>query len=151
MKKINNCSLLIILFSLFVGTVSWAIWQNTSGNKEFECWARLHIKNAMTSCQESSFIDVFFSFHGNGEGYFLADGSSSCLNQKPKSVGGILNFNYKKQSDYYSLKMKESNPSLSATLKVLTYKDIKLKITNLNSSDYLMTLPNETLLICTED
>lgn len=151
MKKINNYSLLIILFSLFVSTVSWATWQNTSGNKEFECWARLHIKNTVTSCQESSFIDVFFSFHGNGEGYFLADGSSSCLNQKPKSVGGILNFNYSKQGDYFSVKMKDSNPALAEIIKVLNYDQIKLKITKLNSSDYFMTLPNETLLICTED
>lgn len=151
MKKVNNYSFLIVLLTLLVGTLSWAAWQNTSVDKEFECWARLHTKNNATSCQESSFIDVFFSFHGNGEGYFLADGNSSCLNQPSKFVGGILNFNYKKQSDYYSIKMKESNPSLSAAFKVLTYNDIKLKITKLNSSDYLMTLPNETLLICTED
>lgn len=151
MKKVNNYSFQIVLFALLLGIVSWAVWQNTSVDKEFECWARLHTKNNATSCQESSFIDVFFSFHGNGEGYFLADGSSSCLNQSSKPIGGILNFNYNKQGDYYSIKMRESNPLLSANFKVLNYKDIKLKITKLNSSDYIMTLPNETLLICTED
>lgn len=151
MKRVNNYSFLIFLFALLVGTVSWGTWKNTSEDKVFECWARLHTKNNVTSCQESSFIDVFFSFHGNGNGYFLADGSASCLNEPSKSVGGILNFNYKKQGDYYSINMKETNSSLSAAFKVLTYRNIKLKITKLNSSDYVMTLPNETLLICTED
>jgi hypothetical protein len=150
-KKVNNYSFSIILLTLLVGILSWATWYNIHEDKEFECWARLHTKINAPRCQERSFIDVFFSFHGNGEGYFLADGNSSCLNQPSKSVGGILNFNYNKQGDYYSIKMRESNPSLSATFKVLTYKDIKLKITKLNSSDYIMTLPNETLLICTED
>lgn len=151
MKKLNNYSLLIVLFSLLISAVSWAVWQNTNKYREFECWARLYTKSYATSCHESSSIDVFLAFHGDGGGYFLADGNSSCLNQPPKFVGGIVNFNYLKQGDYYSIEMRESNPLLSANFKILTYKEIKLKITKLNSSDYLMTLPNETLLICTED
>lgn len=151
MKKANNYLFLTFIFGIIIGTVSWAFWRNSIEYTEFECWGRLHTRSNTTSCQESSFIDVFFSFHGKGEGYFLADGNTLCLNKSSKFVGGLLNFNYSKQGDYYSIKMKDSNPSLSEKFKVLTYNEIKLKITKLNSSDFLMTLPNETLLICTED
>lgn len=151
MKKINNYGFLSLLMILVVSVMSWAIWNHNFGEKDFECWARLHTRNTLDNCQRSGFFDVFFSFHGNEEGFFLADGTWSCKNEQPKNVTGLINFDYEMQGDYYSIKMREENAALSTVFSILSYKDIKIKITRLNSSDYTMTLPNETFIICTED
>lgn len=119
--------------------------------KEFECWARLYSQSEFDDCKRRSSFDVFFSFHENGEGYFLSDGTSSCRNEIPKYVGGLINFKYKKQGTYFSIHMEEKSKELSKFFSILNYNDIKLKITHLNSNDYVLTLPNENLLICTED
>lgn len=119
--------------------------------KEFQCWARLYSLSTLDDCQRRSSFDVFFSFQGNGEGYFLSDGTSSCRNEIPKPEGGLINFSYKKQGDYLSIHMEEKSKQLSKFFSILNYNYIKLKITHLNSDDYVLTLPNENLLICTED
>lgn len=47
--------------------------------------------------------------------------------------------------------MGERNPELINIFKVLKYDNIKLKISRVNTWDYLLSLPNQTLMICTED
>lgn len=150
MKKINLLLSLILLMSVTMAT-SWIVWSNFYKDNEFECWARLHTYRSTDTCQKILFSDVFFSFHGNGNGYFLVDGTFSCQNELPKVLTGLINFDYKKQGNYYSIHMKERNAALSEAFTMLTYSSIKLKITRLNSADFIMTLPNETLLVCTED
>ncbi len=57
----------------------------------------------------------------------------------------------KKEAGYYAIHMGERNPELANIFKVLKYDDIKLKISRVNTWDYILSLPNQTLMICTED
>ncbi|MDW5512085.1 hypothetical protein [Serratia proteamaculans] len=140
----------ILVFFLAV-TACVIFWKNMHKDKGFNCWARLHTLGNVENCKGKSVYDVFISLHSGGEGYILVSGEWSCKNSSPKTVDGIMNFSYIKQDDYYSIHMKERNPQLEAIFRVLTYRDIKLKVTAINSSDFVLTLPNETLMICTED
>ena len=132
-------------------TVCVIFLKNMYKDKGFNCWARLHTLGTVENCKRKSMYDIFLSLQSGGKGYILVSGEWSCKNSSPKTVDGIMNFSYIKQGDYYSIHMKERNPQLEAIFRILTYRDIKLKMTALNSSDFVLALPNETLMICTED
>ena len=140
---------LVVFFLVLTACVIY--WINFHNDKGFNCWARLHTQGNVGNCNGKSVYDIFLSMHSGGEGYILVSGEWSCKNSSPKSVDGIMNFSYIKNGDYYSIHMKERNPQLEAIFRVLTYRDIKLKVTAINSSDFILTLPNETLMLCTED
>lgn len=140
----------ILVFFLAV-TAGVIFWKNMHKDKGFNCWARLHTLGNVENCKGKSVYDIFLSLQSGGEGYILVSGEWSCKNSLPKTVDGIMNFSYIKNGDYYSIHMKERNPQLEAIFRVLTYRDIKLKVTELNYSNFVLTLPNETLMICTED
>jgi len=149
--KIKIKPLLWFLASAVAITAPVAFWISTYKENDFDCWGRLHTFTEADGCQRKSFSDVFLSFHSKGEGYVLAEGAWSCQDGVQHSATGLINFTYLKQGDYYSVHTKERSPELEMLFSVLKYRSIKLKITALNSSDYVLTLPNETLMMCTED
>lgn len=149
--KIKTKPLLWSLGAATVITGAVAYWTFLHKQKSFDCWARLHTFSEVDGCQRSSFTDVFLSLHSGGEGYVLAEGEWACQDGKQHVASGIINFRYVKQGDYYSIHTQERSPKLETLFSVLKYRSIKLKITALNSSDYVLTLPNETLMICTKD
>jgi hypothetical protein len=140
----------ILVFFIAV-TLCVIFCKNMHKDEDFNCWARLHTSGHVENCERKSGYDIFLSLFSGGEGYILVSGEWSCKNSSPKSVDGIMNFSYIKQGDYYSIHMKERNPQLEAIFRVLTYRDIKLKMTELDSSEFVLALPNQTLMLCTED
>jgi hypothetical protein len=126
------------------------LWKTAHTDKAFNCWARLHTLVEIKDCQRKSFSDVFFSLHPGGEGYILIEGTWSCQGSTYSDINGLINLTYTKSGAYYSIHVKDRNPQLEAIFNALKYQDIKIKITELNSSDYILRFPNETLMMCTE-
>lgn len=149
--KIKTKPLLLCLASAVVIAAGVTVWNTAHKDKGFDCWARLHTSVEINDCQRKSFSDVFLSLHPGGEGFFLIEGAWSCQDGTQNDINGLINFTYTKSGAYYSIHAKDRNSRLEAIFSALKYQDIKLKITSLNSSDYVLTLPNETLMICTED
>lgn len=151
MKTKMKTKLLVLAMVMMVAWVVYAVWQRTLQDRVFECRAQLHTKIAGYSCDRNSVFDVFISMHGNGEGYLLISGTYACPNASPKLADGIVDFRYKKEAGYYAIHMGERDSELINIFKVLKYDNIKLKISRVNTWDYILSLPNQTLMICTED
>lgn len=120
---------------------------------DFECRGRITTRNLGGDCNRSSVADIFLSMHfkgkGKGNGYLLASGSWSCENTEDHPVGGIQNFTFNKEGKYYSVRFKDSKTHMESLNYTLRYHTLKLKITRLNSGDFLLRLPRENLMVCT--
>lgn len=116
----------------------------------FNCWGRLYTHTQSEICFKSSVADIVLSMSSNRQGYMLVKGAWSCKNMQQTQIGGILNFKFEKQGERYSLQMNEHNPRLGSLVSVLRYETLKLKITRVSSYDYILSLPNETLMVCTQ-
>jgi hypothetical protein len=66
-------------------------------------------------------------------------------------VEGTVNFTFEQEGDYFAIRAKEKVPALEKIIGALRYESLKLKITPLNSADYILQLPNEKLMICTKN
>lgn len=149
-KKTYLVSLGVVLLVISLGFVWVTAWDMPEKNN-FDCWGRLHTRIQLDDCQQTSAADVFLSMYSKGEGYLLVNGSWSCQHSDQNSVEGRVSFQFEKEGDYYSIKASERVPALEKIIGVLRYPSLKVKITRLNSDDYILTLPNESLMICTAD
>lgn len=142
---------MFLVLSLAAMTAFFVYQNQTSDTQGFECLARLRTAVSTDDCRKESVSDVFISLQAGGKGYIIASGAWSCERAPASHVDGIINFSWLKQGEYYSIHTMERNSHLETIFSVLKYQNIKLKKTKLNSSDYILTLPNETLMICTEN
>mgnify|MGYP006924218389 CR=1 FL=1 len=150
MKFKNKILLIGALSALSVATVlAWQTYPRQA--MSFDCRGRLHTDIVNSACRSKSAADIFISFNPQGEGFILAAGSWSCENSQPVKVDALAKFTYKREGDFYTMRVQSSYPGIEALFSPLKYKDIKMKITALNSGDYRLSLPNETLMVCTED
>lgn len=131
--------------------ISLIYWINIIKEKDFDCLARLHTLDNVVGCERKSVFDIYLYMSPRGKGYIFVSGEWSCDNSLPKLSNGIMNFSYVKQGNFYSFKMQEKNPQLEELLPIFKYRDIKLKVTEINSSHFIMSFPNETMMICTEN
>ncbi|MGQ8776486.1 hypothetical protein ACUTQ5_19235 [Serratia sp. NA_112.1] len=138
--------LLSLLFLIIILT-----WGKNDRNQSFECRAKLSTLMASEVCQGNdmtSLLDVFLSFQENGKGYFIVLGRYSCPNEPPKLVDGMVDFIYKKEGKYYSLNLENRTKSLINLFKVLQYEKMKIKITELEKNNFILSLPLETPILC---
>jgi len=150
MKFKNKVLIIGALSALSVATVlAWQAYPRQAIS--FDCRGRLHTDIINGACRSKSAADIFLSFNTQGEGFILAAGSRSCEKSQPVKVDAMAKFTYKREGDFYTLRVQRSGPDIEALFSPLKYKDIKMKITALNSGDYRLSLPNETLMVCTEE
>jgi hypothetical protein len=116
---------------------------------DFECRGRITTRNLGGDCNRSSVADIFLSMYSKGNGYLLASGSWSCENTEEHPIDGIQNFTFNKEGEYYSMRFKDSKTHMELLNYTLRYHTLKLKITRLNSGDFLLRLPTENLMVCT--
>ncbi|MEN5017379.1 hypothetical protein ABEH87_13615 [Erwinia sp. Eh17-17] len=133
------------------GGIAWTVWGPLLGEDEFDCWGRLHTRIQVGDCQRTSAADVFLSMQADGKGYLLVNGNWSCQNSLQNVVEGTVNFTFEQEGDYFAIRAKEKVPALEKIIGALRYESLKLKITPLNSADYILQLPNEKLMICTKN
>lgn len=149
-KKTYALMIGVTLLALWIA-IAWLSREDMPDENDFECWGRLHTRLQVDDCQRTSAADIFLSMQSNGKGYLLVNGSWSCQNSAQNVVDGMVNFNFEKEGDYYSITARDKVHALDKILGVLRYASLKVKITNLNSGDYILALPNESLMICTSD
>lgn len=149
--KLKNKILLMGIFSaLSMATVlAWQAYPRHAIS--FDCRGRLHTDIINSAFRSKSAADIFLSFNPQGEGFILAAGSWSYENSQPIKVDALAKFTYKREGDFYTMRVQRSDSGIDALFSPLKYKDIKMKITALNSGDHRISLPNETLMVCTED
>lgn len=148
--KINKKFTVFVLVIVVV-TMAYIAWQHAKQHQVFECRARLHSKTLEDKQETYSVFDVFLSMQGNGKGYWLISGTSASSLSPKDWTEGIVYFTYKKEGGYFSIHMDKRNPILMEMFDALTFDDLKLKITQINTWSYNLSLPHGTLLICTED
>lgn len=150
MKMKVKFSLLLLFLTAAVFMGYWG-WKNLALDNGFECRGRVHAKLIANACNKSSVVDVFLSMHGNGEGYLLVAGTHSCPKTTLKTINGVVDFTYTREGSYYSMHMGKRSPEMIELFDVLNHDDIKIKVTEVNNDDYIISLPFETLMMCTED
>lgn len=151
MTRKNKFFVLYFFVFILLAAGSWWRWDNVNHPEQFDCWGRLHTRNSLANCERQTNADIFLSMRQNGQGYLLISGGWTCKGTPLNSFDGLLNFNYEKQGDFYSLHMQTKNPELEEIFGLLKYPQIKLKVTQLNSGDNILSLPNEVLMLCTDD
>ncbi|MGQ8776647.1 hypothetical protein ACUTQ5_20080 [Serratia sp. NA_112.1] len=146
--------LLYILLASVALYPIYLIWKEKENDHSFECRAKLKTVMATRICKGydmTSEFDFFLSMQGNQKGYMIVLGNYSCPNEPSKLVDGIVNLTYKKEGNYYSIQLGERSSEISATFKVLQYDKIKIKIKELENSEYMLSLPIETPILCKKD
>nr|WP_314266584.1 hypothetical protein [uncultured Moellerella sp.] len=136
--------LIMVVFSAYLG------WGHRSKQGDFECRARMHAKLIDNTCGKNSVMDVFLSMHHDGKGYFLVSGSHSCPKTESKSITGIINFTYDREGSYYSINMSQRSPDMIELFNGLKNDNIKIKITEMNNDNYIISSPIETFMLCTK-
>jgi|EndMetStandDraft_3_1072993.scaffolds.fasta_scaffold45548_3 hypothetical protein len=149
--KFKNKILLVGFISIFSIAILLSLQTYPRDAINFSCRGRLHTDIINGECRSKSAADIFLSFNPQGEGFILVTGSRSCENSQRVKIDVLANFSYKREGDFYTMRVQNAGPDIEALFSPLKYKDIKMKITALNSGDYRLSLPNETLMVCTED
>ncbi|CAI0995484.1 TPA: hypothetical protein ACSTLY_003558 [Serratia fonticola] len=119
--------------------------------KGFECRARVYTKLIANSCDKTTTMDVFLSLRGDGKGDVLVSGSYSCQNTSSEELESLVNFTYSREGAYYSIHFEPRDPAVSKLFNVLKDDNIKIKFTNVDDNDYIVSSPIETLMMCTAD
>ncbi|MBD8162643.1 hypothetical protein [Erwinia persicina] len=151
MTRKNKGFLFYFLLLILLAIASWWRWDNMKNPEQFDCWGRLHIRNSLVSCVRETNADIFLSMRKKEQGYLLISGSWACKDLPLNPLNGLVHFSYEKDGSYYSLHMKERNAQLEEIFGMLKYPQIKLKVTQLNSGDNILSLRNEILMLCTND
>lgn len=143
--------ILIVAVVTALAAVGYFRWKEAVQENALECRAKLHSRMAANTCQGISVFDIFLSIHGDGAGYFIVLGTYTCPNAPPKLVNSTVEFTYKKEGNYYAMNLEKRSPELPKLFNVLKYDEIKLKITRLSTSEYLLNLPFEPPMVCKRD
>ncbi|MBE0153063.1 hypothetical protein [Serratia sp. PL7] len=146
----KNKLLVILLLLMILGVGGYAAWQQMAQGPFFTCRAQVHREVETKICNKTSAFDLFLSINGKNQGYLLISGSYSCPNAMPTHVDGVVNFTYSKEGDYYSFYIRGGGGKFADIFDVLKFDNIKMKLTKLNYGVYMISLPNEILMMCTE-
>ncbi|CAI1000898.1 hypothetical protein [Serratia fonticola] len=149
MKSKMKGKLLIILFLIMLALGGGAAWQRLMQEAAFTCRAQIYRDVVTNECHKTSVFDLFLSMDNN-KGYLLVSGSYSCSNAMLTPVDGVVDFTYSKEGGYYSIYPDRKDKKLADIFGVLKFADIKMKITKFNHGVYMLSLPNEILMMCTE-
>ncbi|WP_145493970.1 hypothetical protein [Yersinia aleksiciae] len=149
--KIKTKLSLVLLLVIMVIFLAYFGWRNQLQQGDFECRARMHAKLMANDCNKNSVIDIFLSARKDGSGYLLASGTHTCQKGELKSITGIVNFTSHKEGNYYSVHMSERSPGMLELFNGLKNDDIKVKVTQVNNHDYIISSPIETFMMCTTD
>jgi len=150
MKNKMNSNLLIFLFLIILAFVVYSVWQRGVQAPVFTCRAHIVSEVATKTCDKTSVFDIFLSINEKDKGYILISGNYSCPNAEPTPVEGVIDFTYSKEGDYYSIYMGGRGDKFSDVSSVLKYGNLKMKITNLDHGVYMLSLPNDILMMCTK-
>lgn len=148
----KNKMLLLMCLAAAVGlSVLYWGWSSRDGDKRFECRARVYTKLIANACDKTTTTDVFLSLHGDGKGDMLVSGTHSCSNTPLVELESTVNFTYSREGAYYSIHFEPRDPAVSKLFSVLKDDYIKIKFTNVEDNDYIVSSPIETLMMCTAD
>lgn len=147
----SKSALLLPLLSVVALSVGYWIWMSIEQDRGFECGARMHTKHIADASNKSSAVDVFLSLHVDGKGYLLISGAYSSPKTPLVNLDSLVNFTYRRDGGYYSLHLGQRSPAVIELFDVLKANDLKIKFTHLDSNDYIVSSPIETLMLCTVD
>jgi len=147
----SKLSFLLLMGAVTALCIGYWIWSGIGPDKEFECRARVYTRLIDNVCNKSSTVDVFLSLHRDKTGYLLVSGTHSCPKTSLVELKSVINFTYYTEGGYYSIHLGQRNPAVIALFDVLKDDDIKIKFTNVDDNDYIVSSPIETLMICTAD
>jgi len=142
----------ILLVSLAYSIVEIYFYEDTPLN--FTCRSKVYVldESEYSSCARKSSADFFLSINENGTGYMVVSGSSICIGEKDiTTLTDIINFNYTKEADFYSFTLGKRKLGVSRISQLLKDDVIKLKISRVNSNDYIITTPISPIMMCTTD
>lgn len=117
----------------------------------FECRARVYISLLANAVPKRSVVGVFLSLHGAGTGYLVVPGLHSVPKAPLVKVDSVVNFTYGKEGGYHLLHLGQRSPAVTELFEVLKYDDIRVKFIHVDSNDYIVSSPIETLMLCTVD
>lgn len=147
----RNKVLAICTVSFFSVTALLA-WKNYPHQKiSFDCRARLHTDYNNGFCDLKSSADIFMSLNKDGAGFIIAAGQWSCKNSPPVTLDVLADFTYRREGNFYFLDLKRKDPGIDVLFSPLKYSEVIMKITDLDSEDSLISLPNQILMVCTDD
>ncbi|OAT33502.1 type IIA topoisomerase subunit B [Buttiauxella ferragutiae ATCC 51602] len=148
----KNKMLLLMCLVVAVGlSVLYWGWSTRDVDRGFECRARVYTKLIANACDKTTTTDVFLSLHGDGKGDMLVSGTHSCSNTPLVELESMVNFTYSREGAYYSIHFEPRDPAVSKLFSVLKDDYIKIKFTNVEDNDYIVSSPIETLMMCTAD
>lgn len=147
-NKLEPWLTVLAVVALFVG--SW-VWGYLEQDKRFECHARVYSKLIANTYNKSRVVDVFLSLHGDGKGYLLVSGTYSVPKAPLVKLDSVVNFTYAREGSFRSLHLDLRTSAVIEFFEVLKYDDIKIEFTRVDSHDYLVSSPIETLMLYTVD
>ncbi|MEW5558816.1 hypothetical protein AB1287_00915 [Enterobacter asburiae] len=148
----KNKSKVLFLGSIFLIVTVIVLMVTISGQKVtdsgFVCHARVYTKLVSNACYKSSMLDVVLSMQ-KGEGELMVSGTHTCPRTPLASLQGSVRYTYVREGNYYRLHLQPRSPEMVELFEVLKEDNIKLKITPLNSNDYMIETPLKTVFLCT--
>ncbi|WP_440515036.1 hypothetical protein [Serratia sarumanii] len=152
MKKNINIAIMIIILVVSALSSIVRIYFYEKLPADFNCRAKVYVidETGYLSCKRKSSADFFLSIKDNGTGYVIVSGSSVCMNEKKMAnITETINYTYKKSGGFYSLQLGERDPDVFRIAQLFKDDVIKLKISRLNSNDYVISTPIRPIMICT--
>lgn len=150
----KNKSKVLFLGSIFLIATAVFLIITISGQKVtdsgFICHARVYTKLVSNACNKSSMLDVVLSMQ-KGKGELMVSGTHTCPRTPLASQQGSVHFTYMREGNYYRFHMQPRSPGVVELFEVLKDDKIKLKITPLNSDDYIIETPIKTVFLCTAE
>lgn len=140
---------IMMLFFIVPIVIAAGMWVVKLWTQDFNCSGKLISRIQDNLCHKNSVADIFLSMNTNGHGYLLTSGTWSCKNSPEHYENVMQEITFRKQGKYYTVEFIGQRPHLDLLVKALGYTALKIKITRVNSGNYILTLPNEMLMVCT--
>ncbi|CAI1948421.1 Uncharacterised protein [Serratia fonticola] len=143
----------VLVLAVLVVVSSIRLGWETHSDPLFECRARVHVKQLGIEndlCLNGT-LDVFLSLHESGKGYLLMSGSLSCPLLQHEIINDVVNFTYSKEGNYYSLSLSKPTVGINSLFGELKSGNAKIRLTQVNSGDYIVSSPIKTVMMCTRD
>lgn len=150
MKTKNKALLGTALLMAVIVILTLLIGKQQDIGSSFECHARVYTKLIANACNKSSVVNVFLSMQ-DGKGELLVSGTHTCPRTPLATLHGTARFTYTREGSYFLLHLQPRSTEVIELFDVLKDDDIKLKITPLNSNDYMLETPIKTVLLCTTE
>ena len=142
----------IMMIALIYSIIRIYIYETIPTN--FNCRAQVYVWDNATflPCTRKSSSNFFLAIKDDGTGYIIISGTTACEDEKKlETQSETINFTYAKEGGFYSLTLGPRDLSDSRIAKVFTDKIIKIKISKVNSNDYIISTPIRPILMCTTE